>query len=110
MAQHILGFSGMASYCMSCLGIRSLLSHKHPALSDNRQHAAAYRASEMTLAQTSFASIHAALVLGWICPALPWMCLHSAVGITQFIQRVAKPEYESAFVLAGRPKRSLWSH
>lgn len=49
MAQHLLGFSSMASDCISCPGIRSPLSHKHPALSENLQHTAAYRAIEVCL-------------------------------------------------------------
>lgn len=47
MAQHLLGFSWMASDCISCPGIRSPLSHKHPALSENLQHTAVYRAIEV---------------------------------------------------------------
>lgn len=47
MAQHLLGFSWMASDCISCPGIQSPLSHKHPALSENLQHTEAYRAIEV---------------------------------------------------------------
>lgn len=49
MAQHLLGFSWMASDCISCLGIRSPLSHKHPTLAENMQHTAVYRAIEVCL-------------------------------------------------------------
>lgn len=44
MAQQLLGFSWMASDCISCPGSRSPLSHKHPALSENMQHTSVFRA------------------------------------------------------------------
>lgn len=49
MAQHLLGFSWMASDCISCVGIRSSLSHKHPALSENLQHTAVQRPIEVCI-------------------------------------------------------------
>eukprot|EP00064_Thunnus_orientalis_P012634 superscaffoldBa00001961_g12669 len=114
MAQHLLGFSWMASDCISCPVIRSPFSHKHPALSENLQHTAAYRAIEMTSSSNVLRLYPCSPGPGLDLPcpplAVPLLLCYSYKKDSQFIQHVSRLESGSAFVLAGQLKRSLWSH